>query len=84
MLPDAINAGFEVFASVVSTLSLIAIYKAKRIIGVSPWPTVFFSVWGMWNLFYYPHLGQVWSTLAAGCMLGVNMIWLYMYYQFKE
>jgi hypothetical protein len=84
MLPDIINAGFEVFASVVSTLSLIAIYKAKRIVGVSPWPTVFFAVWGMWNLFYYPHLGQVWSTLAAGGMLGVNMIWLYMYYQFKE
>lgn len=84
MIPDLINASFEVFASVVSTLSLIAIYKAKRIVGASPWPTVFFSAWGLWNLFYYPHLGQFLSTGAAIGMLGINVTWLYLYYVYKE
>lgn len=84
MIPDLINASFEVFASVVSTLSLIAIYKAKRIVGASPWPTVFFSAWGLWNLFYYPHLGQFLSTGAAVGMLGINVTWLYLYYVYKE
>lgn len=83
MLPDLINASFEVFASAVSVLSLVAIYKAKRIVGASPWPTVFFTVWGLWNLFYYPHLGQWLSTGAAVGMLTINLAWLYLYNKYK-
>lgn len=79
MLPDFINACFEFLATAVSTMSLAAIYKAKQIVGASPWPTVFFTVWGLWNLFYYPHLGQWWSTMAAVGMLIINVAWLVLY-----
>jgi len=46
MLPDLVNAGFEVFATAVSLLNLRAALRDKAITGVSPWPTVFFTTWG--------------------------------------
>jgi hypothetical protein len=27
--------------------------------------TAFFAAWGLWNLYYYPHLGQ-WASWAGG------------------
>jgi len=37
---------------------------------------VFFTSWGMWNLFYYPHLGQ-WYSFAGGVFIvSVNTFWL--------
>ncbi len=41
------------------------------------WPaTGFFAAWGLWNLLYYPALGQ-WFSFAAGVLLCFgNCVWV--------
>ena len=82
--PDLINAGFEVGSALVSVINVMALWKARRISGVHWAPTLFFTAWGLWNLFFYPHLGQ-WASLAGAVgIVGVNATWLAMVWWFSR
>jgi hypothetical protein len=72
---DAINGAFEAFASVFVFLSILRLYRDRSVKGVSPIGVAFFASWGYWNLIYYPHLNQWWSTVAAGLVAVLNTIW---------
>lgn len=38
--------------------------------------TAFFAIWGGWNLYYYPSLGQ-WASFMGGVVIvTTNIIWL--------
>jgi len=50
--------------------------KHKKIRGVSLLPTIFFSIWGFWNLFYYPYLGQMISFYAGITVVSANTLWI--------
>lgn len=76
MNPDLVNALFEFFAAAVGLLNIRQLLKDKEVKGVSIWPVIFFITWGLWNLYYYPSLEQVWSSIGAFAMLGVNSVWL--------
>lgn len=84
MNPDLVNAAFEVFAAFVASLNVRQILKDKEVKGVSVWPVIFFILWGIWNLFYYPHLDQIWSGIAAGAMVAVNCVWLYLVIKYRS
>jgi len=84
VLPDLGNAAFEGFATVISMLNVWQILKDKEVKGVSAWPTIGFTMWGIWNLFYYPFLGQTYSAIAAGGMITVNATWLYLYWKYTR
>lgn len=76
MTPDAINGGFEFISACLGVLNIRAILRAKRVEGVSLAPSVFFTAWAYWNLFYYPSLGQ-WFSFAGGvCLAAVLTAWL--------
>lgn len=84
MIQDRINALFEsvgVFAALLNCLALIRDDGAVR--GVSIASISFFTAWGAWNLYYYRHLGQRESQIAAGGLVAANGAWLalYLYYQ---
>jgi hypothetical protein len=50
--------------------------RDKLVRGVDWRATAFFTSWGAWNLYYYPHLGQTWS-FGAGVFIGtVNLVYL--------
>lgn len=66
--PDTINAAFELFGSVFTLGHCAAIWRDKVVKGVSIPAVVFFTLWGGWNLYYYPHLGQ-WLSFAGGVAL---------------
>lgn len=72
MSGDIVNALFEFGAALVLLLHINAILKAKRVVGVSIVPIVFYSCWGAWNLIYYPSLGQTWSFVAGVGVFAVN------------
>ena len=75
-LPDLINGLFELSGAYFLGLNVIQMYKDKVLKGYNWKATVFFTSWGMWNLFYYPHLGQ-WLSFAGGCaIVTVNTVWL--------
>lgn len=76
MNPDLINGAFEALGAAMVMLSVRQIWRDRRVAGVHWAATVFFTVWGGWNLFYYPHLAQ-WFSFAGGCFVIVaNLLWL--------
>ncbi len=86
MTPDLINAVFEGLGGFIILLNVKRIRKDKMVRGFDWRVMAFFTLWGLWNLFYYPHLGQ-WFSFAAGAWLViVNAVYLSLmiYYIRKE
>jgi len=78
MTPDHMNALFELVGSFLTWMNAWCLYQEKQTKGVY-WPTAaFFSVWGMWNLFYYPSLGQYWSFYAGILLVSGNVAWVWL------
>lgn len=73
---DTVNGLFECCASLFICLSIWRLYKDKKVNGISIIHVSFFCAWGWWNLFYYPHLEQMWSTIGAACVVLTNTIWM--------
>lgn len=65
---DFINGAFEMLGAVLVLNHCRAVLKDRAVAGVSVLSCWMFTVWGGWNLVYYPHLGQ-WASFAGGCVL---------------
>ncbi len=76
--PDAINGCFELLGGALLLRNCWTLYQHKQVKGVSVPVTAFFALWGVWNLYYYPHLEQ-WLSFAGGCVIvSANMLWVVM------
>jgi hypothetical protein len=73
---DLINAFFEVGGSLAAWVNVFKLYRDKQVRGVY-WPaSLFFTLWGLWNLYYYPTLGQ-WASFWGGAfMCTSNIAWI--------
>lgn len=70
------NALFEFGGSLVLWFNVKAIRKDRGVKGFKWQTTLFFTSWGIWNIFYYSHLQQ-WASLVGGLFIcAVNIIWL--------
>lgn len=76
--PDLINASFEFGAGFAVLHHCVKLYEHKQSRGVSPAAVLFFTVWGLWNLYYYPHLGQFWSFAGGIFITLANLVYLVM------
>ena len=75
--PDLINGLFEAFGTIFVYLHIRQIRKDKTVAGISIPAVVFFTSWGFWNIFYYPHLEQ-WISFVGGLgIVTMNSIWVY-------
>ena len=86
MWQDKMNGMFELFGGLFIMLSCIRLYRDKKVRGVSVVAITYFTLWGYWNIHYYPHLDQ-WVSFTGGlCVVAVNTVWLGMmlYYIRKE
>ena len=83
MWADIINASFEVFGGFFILNHCRIVYKDKMVAGVSIASTVFFSCWGLWNIYYYPSLDQLWSFYGGIFIVCVNSLYvgLLIYYR---
>lgn len=73
---DAINGAFEIFGGLFILLSILKLHREKSVRGVSWLHVGYFTAWGYWNLYYYPHLGQ-WASAAGGLLIVIlNTAWL--------
>lgn len=72
---DIINALFEGFGAYVAWVNFIKLRRDMAVKGVY-WPVWgFFSVWGLWNLAFYPAVGA-WASATMGAVLCAgNIAW---------
>ena len=76
LTPDHVNGIFELGGGLLTWLSVRRLVIDKEVKGVSWWPIWFFTVWGIWNLYYYPHLDQWWSFVGGIFIVVANTVWL--------
>ncbi len=81
---DIVNGLFELFASLFILDHCRHLYKDKVLSGVSWVSIVFFTAWGVWNLFYYPSLGQSFSFYAGILVVLSNLTWLGMIFYYRN
>lgn len=83
MIPDIINGLFELLGGLFILNHCRAVLRDRSVAGVSIAGTVFFFLWGLWNLFYYPHLDQLWSFAGGVLIVIANCLWvgLLIYYR---
>jgi hypothetical protein len=62
---DVVNGCFEIGSALFCIINIVKIIKDKKLMGISWIPTFFYSIWGMWNLYYYPSLGQMFSFIGG-------------------
>lgn len=76
MTPDFINGCFECVGAYFVWRNAWQLRKDREVKGVY-WPTtVFFTVWGLWNLVFYSALEQWWSWAAGIVLMLGNVAWV--------
>jgi hypothetical protein len=76
MTPDLVNGLFEMLGGLFVLNHCRAVLRDKAVAGVSIESTAFFSAWGAWNLYYYPHLDQWWSFAGGIVIVAANCCWV--------
>lgn len=76
MSGDFVNGLFEMGGSLLILLNIKALYRDKEIKGLSPLPLLFFTSWGLWNCWFYPTNGFMWSFVGGLMLALVNLAWL--------
>lgn len=82
--PDLITAAFELLASAFILNHARVLWKTRQAYGVSLVSTAFFSVWGLWNLWYYPHLDQTLAFYAGIMVMVANTFWVYSIWKIRR
>lgn len=83
-VPDLINAAFEFLGGFFILNHCRVTIRDKEVKGVSFLSTIFFGIWGWWNCWYYPHLGQ-WASFAGGLMISAaNMFWIFLMLKYRN
>ena len=73
---DFTNGSFEAIGAWGAWMNARRLYKDKQIKGVY-WPLYFFyTLWGFFNLLYYPSLHQWFSTIAGAILVLGNLTWV--------
>lgn len=82
---DTGNAVFELGGALLLWLNVRALYGDKQLRGVALGPTLWYQLWGAWNLYYYHAIGQQWSWLAGFGVFIANSVWvgLALYYRWR-
>lgn len=80
---DLINGSFEVLAGFMVLNHCRAVLRDKAVAGVSILSTLFFSLWGVWNLYYYPSLNQWLSFMGGIIIVFANILWVCLLIKYK-
>lgn len=86
MNPDVFNGVLQVCGAGFVVISIVKLNGDRLVRGVSWLHVGFFTVWGYWNLFYFPHLGQWVSFAGALVIVLANTIWMgqLIYWSWRE
>lgn len=73
---DLINGGFEAVAALFTLNHCRVLLRDRAVAGVSIASMAFFTLWGVWNLWFYPHLGQAWSFAGGVLLVAANALYV--------
>lgn len=76
MTPDTINGLFEGVGAILMTLNILRLHRDKLVRGVHWSPVLFWTAWGLWNLYYYSAIEQPLSWRGGACLVAANAVWL--------
>jgi hypothetical protein len=82
---DIVNGLFEFGIAIPLAKGVLMLRKDKVVRGFY-WPTIAWTTaWGLWNLYYYPSLGQWWSFVGGALVVSVNITWLsHVFYYMRQ
>jgi len=84
MTADLGNGLFEGGGAIMLLLNLRQLVRDKKVAGVHWGPIVFWTLWGFWNLYYYPSLHQ-WASFAGGVgVVACNTAWLGLAFYYRR
>jgi hypothetical protein len=82
--PDLVNGLFEFIGAAATSANVRQILQDKAVRGIHWASTMFFTSWSLWNLAYYPTLGQ-WVSFAGGAALALtNLTWLALVFRYRR
>lgn len=81
---DFINGTIEAFAGLFALNHCRVLYAHKESRGVSIVSAIFFTLWGFWNLYYYPHLNQMMSFYGGLFVVVANVIYVAMMVIYRQ
>lgn len=84
MSNDIVNALFEFIGGLFLWMNVITLYKDKTIKGIYYPTVIFFFLWGVWNLWYYPSLDQWWSFAGGVWLATANLMWILLFIYYKQ
>ena len=82
LFQDVINGGFELISGVLIWINVIKMMQDKCLKGISAIPVMFFTLWGFWNLYFYPHLNLWLSFVGVLSIVIANAVWLALVFKF--
>jgi len=81
---DAMNAGFEFGAGLAVLHHCWRLHQDKEVRGLSIPAVVFFTLWGGWNIYYYPHLDQTYSFAGGIFVTLANVAYVVMLITYSQ
>ena len=75
---DIVNSFLKYISGFFIIPTIIELYNTENAEGVSWIHVGFFSLWGVWNLYYFWNLDQKLSALANVFLILMNTTWLVM------
>ena len=73
---DLANAIKEVIAGLFCWNNVRLLIRDREVKGISILTIAFFSLWGYWNLYYYPWLNQILSFIGGIVVVSANTTWV--------
>ena len=74
-MSDFVNGLFEWFGAFFIVRSIARLGREKRVAGVTTAHPFFFLLWGLWNLWFYPALGCMFSFVGGLALVLAQAIW---------
>ena len=83
---DCVHGTFELAGGFFILLHVLRLLRDKEVRGVSAIAVAYMTLWGFWNMYYYPFLAQWFSTFGGAAIALINTAWvvLLFYYLRKE
>ena len=81
---DLVNGSFEFIGGIAGWVNVVKLYRDKKVRGLY-WPAMFFfTVWGFWNVYYYPTLDQ-YASFAGGIFMSLaNVGWVWLAHKYRN